>query len=164
LERLGRRIERTQTFNQGLITVEYLARTPVDMKAHRAGETPNDPRAFERQTLAALGMPAELLMRHRMPHFGHIFSSDRHVAWYISYLWSDTLSADAYEAFLKGADATTRPWQAAAMLCSAWGGTIDPADGYRAFRERDPGIAAPMRSGGLPVPAAGASAPKATAH
>jgi peptidyl-dipeptidase Dcp len=162
---LVEKIQRTETFNQGFITVEYLASALVDMKAHLAGETPIDPRAFERQTLSALGMPAELVMRHRMPHFGHIFSGDGYAARYYSYLWSDTLSADAYEAFLEGGG----PYDKAVAkrlrdaVFSA-GGTIDPADGYRAFRGRDPGIAALMRRRGFPVPTGGASAPKATAR
>ena len=164
--KLVEKIERTETFNQGFITVEYLASALVDMKVHLAGETPIDPRAFERDTLAALGMPSELVMRHRMPHFSHIFAGDGYSAGYYSYLWSDTLSADAYEAFLEA----TGPYDhvVAKRLRDhvfSVGNTIDPADGYRAFRGRDPGIAALMRRRGFPVPAGGAvPAMKATAQ
>ncbi len=159
--KLVEKIERTQTFNQGFITVEYLASALVDMKLHLAGETPIDPRAFERETLAALGMPAELVMRHRTPHFGHIFAGDGYSAGYYSYLWSDTLSTDAYEAFVEAGG----PYDHAVAtrlrdhVFSA-GNTVDPADGYRAFRGRDPGIGALMRRRGFPVPAAGAGASK----
>ena len=159
--KLVEKIERTQTFNQGFITVEYLASALVDMKLHLAGETPIDPRAFERETLAALGMPAELVMRHRTPHFAHIFAGDGYSAGYYSYLWSDTLSTDAYEAFVEAGG----PYDHAVAtrlrdyVFSA-GNTVDPADGYRAFRGRDPGIGALMRRRGFPVPAAGAGASK----
>ena len=69
------------------------------MKLHLAGDKKIDPAAFEKETLAALGMPHELVMRHRTPQFGHIFASDDYSAGYYSYLWSDVLTADAYEAF-----------------------------------------------------------------
>jgi len=164
--KLVEKIERTQTFNQGFITVEYLASALVDMKLHLAGETPIDPRAFERETLAALGMPAELVMRHRTPHFGHIFAGDGYSAGYYSYLWSDTLSTDAYEAFAEASG----PYDHAVATrlrdhVFSVGNTVDPADGYRAFRGRDPGIGALMRRRGFPVPAAGAgTSKKATAQ
>ncbi len=156
--KLVAKIERTQTFNQGFITVEYLASALIDMKLHLAGETPIDPSAFERQTLAALGMPAELVMRHRTPHFSHVFAGDGYSAGYYSYLWSDTLSADAYEAFAEAGG----PYDHAVARrlrdhVFSVGNTIDPAEGYRAFRGRDPGIAALMRKRGFPVPAAGAA-------
>ncbi|HEX4620035.1 MAG TPA: M3 family metallopeptidase, partial [Myxococcaceae bacterium] len=95
------RIERASKFNQGFDTVEYLSGALVDMKVHlEKGKV--DPASFERQTLAALGMPKEIVMRHRMPHFSHIFADDGYSAGYYSYLWADTLSADAYEAFTEG--------------------------------------------------------------
>jgi len=164
--KLVEKIERSQTFNQGFITVEYLASALVDMKLHLAGETPIDPSAFERETLAALGMPAELVMRHRMPHFSHIFSGDGYSAGYYSYLWSDTLSADAYEAFVEAGG----PYDKAVAKrlrddVFSVGNTIDPAEAYRAFRGRDPGIAALMRRRGFPIAAGGAApASKATAN
>ena len=94
------KIEKAATFNQGFATVEYLASALVDMKLHLAGDAGTiDPDAFERETLAALGMPTEIVMRHRTPQFAHIFSSDGYSAGYYSYLWADTLTADAWEAF-----------------------------------------------------------------
>jgi peptidyl-dipeptidase Dcp len=159
--KLVEKIERTQTFNQGFITVEYLSSALVDMKLHLAGETPIEPRAFERDTLAALGMPSEIVMRHRTPHFGHVFAGDGYSAGYYSYLWSDTLSTDAYEAFVEAGG----PYDHAVATrlrehVFSVGNTVDPADGYRAFRGRDPGIGALMRRRGFPVPAAGAGASK----
>jgi len=149
---LASKIERTRTFNQGYQTVEYLSSALVDMKLHLAGETPIDPRRFERETLAPLGMPSELVMRHRTPHFLHVFSGDSYSAGYYSYLWSDTLSADAWEAFVEHGG----PYDKAVATrlrddVFSVGDTIDPADGYRAFRGRDPGIAALMRKRGFPV-------------
>jgi peptidyl-dipeptidase Dcp len=157
---LVRKIERTETFNQGFITMEYLASALVDLKLHLAGETPIDPRKFERETLSAHGMPPEIVMRHRITHFGHIFAGDGYSAGYYSYLWSDTLSADAYEAFVEAGG----PYDKTVSRrlhddVFSVGNTIDPADGYRAFRGRDPGTAALMRRRGFPVPAAGPAAP-----
>jgi peptidyl-dipeptidase Dcp len=150
------RIEKAATFNQGFATVEYLASALVDMKLHLAGAKPIDPDAFEKETLAALGMPREIVMRHRTPHFTHVFSGDGYSAGYYSYLWSDTLTADAYEAFLEGrgpydVDVARRLVQHVFSV----GNTVDPAEGYRAFRGKDPGIAALMRKRGFPVPATG---------
>jgi peptidyl-dipeptidase Dcp len=151
---LVQRIERASTFNQGFATVEYLASALVDMKLHLAGDQTIDPDAFERDTLKALGMPSEIVMRHRTPQFSHAFSSDGYSAGYYSYLWSDTLSADAWEAFTEAGG----PYDKAVAkrlrdaVFSA-GNTVDPADAYRAFRGRDPGIAALMRKRGFPAPA-----------
>ncbi|MFL5311000.1 MAG: M3 family metallopeptidase, partial [Myxococcales bacterium] len=158
------KIERSKTFNQGFATVEYLSAALVDMKLHLAGAIPIDPRRFEKETLAALGMPAELVMRHRTPHFQHVFSGDGYSAGYYSYLWSDTLSADAWEAFVEqgGAYDKAVARRLRENVFSA-GNTVDPADAYRKFRGRDPGIAALMRKRGFPVPASAAAAdPKAS--
>jgi peptidyl-dipeptidase Dcp len=124
------------------------------MKLHLAGDAEIDPRAFERDTLAALGMPAEIVMRHRTPQFGHVFSGDGYAAGYYSYLWSDTLSADAWEAFTE-AGGPYDPIVAKRLHDEvlATGNTRDPAEAYRAFRGHDPGIAALMRTRGFPVPA-----------
>ena len=150
---LVRKIEKSERFNQGFITVEYLASALIDMKLHLAGEAPIDARKFERETLASLGMPSEIVMRHRTAHFSHVFAGDGYSAGYYSYLWSDTLSADAWEAFFEAGG----PYDKAVArrlrdnVFSA-GNKVDPADGYRAFRGRDPGIAALMRKRGFPVP------------
>jgi peptidyl-dipeptidase Dcp len=152
-DELVEKIRRAETFNQGFQTVEYLAAALVDMKLHLAGETPIDPDAFERETLAALGMPREIVMRHRTPHFGHVFAGDGYSAGYYSYLWSDTLTADAAEAFEEAGsfydEAVARRLRDHVFSV---GNTVDPADGYRAFRGKDPGIAALMRKRGFPVP------------
>ncbi|NUO03359.1 MAG: M3 family metallopeptidase, partial [Saprospiraceae bacterium] len=93
------KINNASKFNQGFATVELIASALIDMKLHLAGSAKIDPDAFEKENLAALGMPSEIVMRHRTPQFGHIFADDGYSAGYYSYLWSDVLSADAYEAF-----------------------------------------------------------------
>ena len=144
------KIKRTATFNQGFATVEYLSAALVDMKLHLAGDRKIDPDAFERETLVQLGMPKEIVMRHRLPHFLHVFSSDSYSAGYYSYLWSDVLTADAFGAFVEGKG----PYDKAVAerlrkYIFAVGNTIDPADAYRNFRGRDPKIDALMKKRGF---------------
>ena len=152
---LVQKIERAATFNEGFDTLEYLASAIVDLKLHTAGgDQPIDPDKFERETLTALGMPSEIVMRHRTPQFNHIFSGDGYSAGYYSYLWSDTITADAYEAFTEGKGAYDK--DVAKRLRDnvfAIGNTVDPADAYRAFRGKDPGIEPLLRKRGFPVPA-----------
>ncbi len=146
------RIKRSSTFNQGFITVEYLAAALVDMKLHLAGDRKIDADTFERETLAELGMPNEIVMRHRTPQFLHVFASDGYSAGYYSYLWSDVITADAYGAFVEGRGPYDR--RVAERLRKnifSVGNTIDPAEGYRAFRGRDPKIEALMKKRGFPV-------------
>jgi peptidyl-dipeptidase Dcp len=153
---LLQKIERASTFNQGFKTVEYLSAAIVDMKMHLVTDATVEPAAFERDTLAALGMPKEIVMRHRPPHFAHVFSGDGYSAGYYSYLWADTISADAYEAFTEGKGPYDKAVARKLRVLISEGNTVDPADAYRAFRGRDPGIAALMRKRGFPVPPAGA--------
>jgi len=150
---LVERIARADRFNQGFDTVEALSSAIVDMRLHLAGDVPIDPTAFERETLAAIGMPDELVMRHRTPQFLHVFSSDGYAAAYYSYLWADSITADAWEAFTEAGG----PWdrEVADRLIRhvfSVGNTVAPADGYRAFRGRDPEVAALMRKRGFPEP------------
>jgi peptidyl-dipeptidase Dcp len=148
------KIEKASRFNQGFATVEYLASALVDMKLHLAGDQTIDPDKFEKDTLTALGMPSEIVMRHRTPQFGHVFSGDGYSAGYYSYIWSDTLSADAWEAFTAGGGAYDKA--VAKRLRDdifSIGNTVDPAEAYKKFRGREPGIAALMRKRGFPVPA-----------
>jgi len=93
------RIQQSSTFNQGFATVEYLSSAMVDMEMHNRPTGVADPDAFERETLTRLGMPRELVMRHRLPQFNHLFSSDAYSAGYYSYLWSETMDADTWAAF-----------------------------------------------------------------
>jgi len=144
------RIEKASKFNQGFSTTEYLASALMDMKYHLSTEEEINPDNFERETLTALGMPKELVMRHRSPHFSHIFSGDSYSAGYYSYLWSDVLTADAYNAFTEGGGPYDKA--VAARLREhvfSVGNTIDPAEGYRAFRGSDPKINALMKKRGF---------------
>ncbi len=149
---LVERIKRAETFNQGFDTVEYLAAAIVDMRLHLAGNVDIDPAAFEEKTLAELNMPPQIVMRHRMPHFAHVFSGDGYSAGYYSYLWSDALTADAAEAITEAGgffDAAVADKLKANVL--SVGDTIDPAEGFRAFRGRDVDTDALLRKRGLPV-------------
>jgi peptidyl-dipeptidase Dcp len=147
---LVERIERAATFNQGFATVEYLASAIVDMRMHLAGDQRIDPDEFERRTLADLGMPREIVMRHRSPHFLHVFSGDSYSAGYYSYLWSDVLSADAYSAFTEaGGPYDPAVAQRLRQYIYTVGNTIDPAEGYRQFRGREPRVEALMQDRGF---------------
>ncbi|MGE0491414.1 MAG: M3 family metallopeptidase [Vulcanimicrobiota bacterium] len=149
---LVEKIEKAATFNQGFATVEYLASAIVDMKLHLAGEVEIDTRKFEKETLDALGMPKEIVMRHRIPQFGHVFSGDGYSAGYYSYLWSEVLDHDCWEAFLE-ADGPYDKKVAKRLHDDIMqvGNTIDPAVAYRNFRGRDPKIEALLRSRGFPT-------------
>jgi peptidyl-dipeptidase Dcp len=146
------KVERAKTFNQGFATVEYLSAALIDMKLHLAARKDSriDADAFERETLAALGMPKEIVMRHRTPQFGHVFSGDGYSAGYYSYLWADTLTADAWDAFGEGKGAWDKDVaQRLRDNVFSIGNTRDPAEAYRSFRGRDPGIEALMRKRGF---------------
>jgi peptidyl-dipeptidase Dcp len=146
------KIENASTFNQGFGTVEYLASALIDMKLHLAGNQKIDADKFERETLEKLGMPREIVMRHRTPQFGHVFSSDGYSAGYYSYLWSDTITADAFEAFVeKGGPYDKTVAERMIKNIFSVGNTVDPAEGYRNFRGRDPKIEALMKKRGFPV-------------
>jgi peptidyl-dipeptidase Dcp len=149
---LVERIKRASTFNEGFATTEYLSSALVDMKLHLAGSQKIDPDAFEKKTLEELGMPSELVMRHRTPQFGHVFASDGYSAGYYSYLWSDVLTADAFEAFVEGKGAyDKRVAERLRKYIFSVGNTVDPAAAYRSFRGRDPRVEALMRKRGFPV-------------
>ncbi|MEM9585780.1 MAG: M3 family metallopeptidase [Planctomycetota bacterium] len=146
------KIENASKFNQGFATVEYLASALIDMKLHLAGDAPIEPDSFERETLKELGMPDELPMRHRTPHFSHIFSSDAYSAGYYSYLWSDALTADAAEHFESaGGFFDAKLAKSLHDNVLSVGDTIDPADGFRQFRGRDVDTSALLRKRGFPV-------------
>ena len=148
------RIKKAATFNQGFATVEYLAAALVDMKMHLAGSATIDPAVFERETLAQLGMPKEIVMRHRPTQFLHVFGSDGYSAGYYSYLWSDVITADAALTFTE-AGGLYDPAVAKRLRDNVFaiGNTVDPADAYRAFRGRDPQIEGLMRKRGFSPPA-----------
>ncbi|WP_262695747.1 M3 family metallopeptidase [Kordiimonas aquimaris] len=145
------KIKAADTFNQGFATTEYLASALVDMRFHTTDPEGIDPDAFERETLADLGMPSELVMRHRSPHFGHIFSGEGYSAGYYSYMWADVLTSDAAEAFAEAPGGFYDKAVAKKLVDNLFAirNAKDPADAYRAFRGRDVRIEALMRDRGF---------------
>lgn len=148
------KIEAAGKFGEGFGTTEYLASALIDMKLHLAGDADIDPDKFEREELAKLNMPKEIVMRHRTPQFGHVFSSDGYSAGYYSYLWADTLTADAAEAFEEAPGGFYDKAVAKRLYedIMSKGNTVDPVEQFRAFRGRDVKIGALMRKRGFPVP------------
>jgi peptidyl-dipeptidase Dcp len=139
-----------RTFGAGFATVEFTASALVDMAYHARADAPAQPLAFEAETLAALSMPDTIAMRHRTPHFGHVFAGDGYSAGYYSYMWSEVLDADAFSAFEETGD----PFNAelAARLKQniyAAGGSRDPEALYTAFRGKMPSPEAMMEKRGL---------------
>ncbi len=132
------KINNASKFNTGFKTVETLSSALVDMKIHLAGSELIDPKAFEKKTLEELHMPSEMVMRHRLPAFGHIFSSDGYSAGYYSYLWSEVLSADAYAAFTEAGGPYDKT-VAKKLYDNVFsvGGTVDEATAYRNFIGHD---------------------------
>ncbi|WP_347302962.1 M3 family metallopeptidase [Croceibacterium sp. TMG7-5b_MA50] len=140
------------TFNQGFATVEYLASAIVDMKLHTQDQPVTDPDAFEAAALAEIGMPREIVMRHRLPQFNHLFSSDAYSAGYYSYLWSETMDADTWAAFEEAGsywDKETADRFARVLLST--GNETDRAEAYRNFRGRDPDVTALLKIRGFPT-------------
>ena len=146
------KLEQAANFNQGFEVTEYLASAIMDMRYHTADPADLDPDRFERGSLADLGMPGEIVMRHRSPHFGHIFSGEGYAAGYYSYLWADVLTADAAEAFAEAPGGFYDQGLAAKLVefLFAPRNAIDPAEAYRAFRGRDAPVDAYLRSKGFP--------------
>lgn len=148
------KIKKASTFNQGFGTTEYLASALIDMKLHLADPTNIDIDKFERETLNELNMPKELVMRHRTPHFGHVFSGEGYATAYYGYMWADVLTSDASEAF-KDAPGGFYDAEVAEKLVTylfAPRNSMDPAEAYRLFRGRDAKIEALMKDRGFPVP------------
>ena len=146
---LVKRLQAARNFNQGFQTVEYLASAIVDLDLHLLRDAKGlDVDRFEQQTLTRIGMPDEIVMRHRIPHFQHIIGG--YAAGYYSYLWSEVMDADAFEAFEETGDVfdgkTAR--RLYETIYSA-GGRRDPAEAYKAFRGRPPTTKALREKRGL---------------
>lgn len=146
------KIRASDKFNQGFATVEYLSSAIVDMKLHNRTTPVTDIDAFERDTLNAMGMPREIVMRHRLPQFGHLFSSDAYSAGYYSYLWSETMDADTWAAFEEAGS----PWDRKVAdrfrtILLETGNETDRIEAYRAFRGRDPDVTALLKKRGFPT-------------
>lgn len=146
------KIEASRTFNQGYATVEYLSAALVDMALHTRPDGQVDAAAFEREALEAIGMPREIALRHRLPHFNHLFSSDSYSAGYYSYLWSEVMDADTWQAFEESGNVFD-PDLARGMreYILAPGNSTDRAEAYRQFRGRDPQVEALLEVRGFPT-------------
>lgn len=144
------RLKKSKTFNQGFATVEFLASAIVDMRLHLMPEPPGDMRRFEAETLRELGMPSEIVMRHRIPHFLHLFSGESYAAGYYAYYWAQVHEADAMEAFLEAGgpyDAATAKRFYDRIL--SVGGSVPAAQAFRNFRGRDASVDAFLRRKGF---------------
>ena len=137
------------TYDMGFSTVEYVASAMVDLEFHD-GDAPSDPMARQAEILAGLGMPRSITMRHAAPHFAHVFSGDGYSSGYYSYMWSEVMDADAFEAFEEAGGAFD-PERAAALEANilSTGGSRDAGELYVAFRGRLPGVEALLKGRGL---------------
>ncbi|HET9415337.1 MAG TPA: M3 family metallopeptidase [Pseudolabrys sp.] len=145
------RLLATRTFNQGFATVEYTACALVDLDLHSLPDAKVlDVTAFERKDLERIAMPSEIVMRHRLPHFQHLFSGGGYAAGYYSYMWSEVLDADAFAAFEETGNAFDPPTakRLRDYVYSA-GNRRDPEDAYKAFRGRLPTVDALLKKRGL---------------
>ncbi|MDM7862276.1 M3 family metallopeptidase [Alteromonas sp. ASW11-36] len=147
------KIKAAATFNEGFKTTEYMASAIVDLLYHTTDPATIEPDAFEREQLQALGMPEEIVMRHRSPHFGHIFSGEGYAAAYYGYMWAEVLTSDAAEAFAEapGGFYDEALSERLVKYLFAVRNAMDPAEAYRKFRGRDANVEALMRDRGFPV-------------
>jgi len=147
------KITKAKHFNQGFSTVEYLAAAIYDLKIHTApADKPIDAGEFEQRAMKEIGCPPEIVMRHRPTQFGHIFAGDGYSAGYYAYLWADTLTADAAEAFVEAGsfyDKTTAKKLYESIM--SVGNSIPPEEAFRRFRGRDVDSNALMRDRGFPA-------------
>jgi len=150
-EELLQRLVAARNFNMGFATVEYVSSALVDLEFHSLPTADSlDAAVFEKKTLSEIGMPAEIGMRHRSPHFGHIFSGGGYASAYYSYMWSEVLDADAFAAFEEAGDIFD-PSTAKRLRDTIYaaGGRQDPTDAYKAFRGRLPSADALLRKRGF---------------
>ena len=147
------KIKQAATFNQGFSTTEYLASALVDMKFHTVDPTGIDADKFERETLSALKMPEQVVMRHRSTQFGHIFSGEGYASSYYGYMWAEVLTADAAEAFAQAQGGFYDKEVADKLVKHLFSvrNAVDPSEAYRAFRGRDAKVEALMRDRGFSV-------------
>ena len=146
------KIEASSTFNQGYATVSYLSSALVDMDLHTQATPPTDIAAFEKASLDRLGMPKEIVMRHRLPQFNHLFTSDAYSAGYYSYLWSEVMDADTWAYFEESGDVFNPDIGGRfKSIILAPGNTTDRGDAYRQFRGRNPDVAALLKVRGFPT-------------
>ncbi len=138
-----------QNFDQGFATVEYIASALVDLEFHD-GPPPGDPMQKQAEVLDALGLPRAIRMRHATPHFAHVFAGDGYSSGYYSYMWSEVMDADAFEAFRETGDAFDKATASRLEEFILSAGGRDEAEAlYTAFRGRMPGVGALLKGRGL---------------
>lgn len=151
-ESLIKKMRAASTFNQGFATVEYLADAILDMQIHTDPSGEIEPDAFEKKALKDIGMPKQIVLRHRLPQFMHLFTSDAYSAGYYSYLWSDVMAADAWHAFEETKDPfDPKTAEKFKNVILATGNAVDRAEAYRQFRGRDPKVEALLENRGFPT-------------
>lgn len=145
------KIKKAETFNQGFMTTEYLASAIMDLELHKANPEDLDVEKFEKETLAKLNMPKELVMRHRTPQFGHVFSGEGYATAYYGYMWAEVLTSDAAEYFANSPDGFYNKELSEKLIKYLFAprNAIDPAEAYRKFRGRDAKIDALMKDRGF---------------
>lgn len=150
---LVEKIKKAATFNQGFKTTEYMASAIMDLLYHTTDPDKIDGENFEQQELAKLGMPSEVVMRHRSTHFGHIFSGEGYSSGYYGYMWAEVLTSDAAEAFAQAPGGFYDKDMADKLVKHLFSirNAMDPADAYRLFRGRDAQVEALMRDRGFPI-------------
>lgn len=147
------KIKKAATFNEGFKTTEYMASAIMDLLYHTTDPAKIEPQQFEAEQLAALGMPEEVVMRHRSTQFGHVFSSEGYSSGYYGYMWAEVLTSDAAEAFAEapGGFYDKDLSQKLVDHLFAIRNALDPAEAYRLFRGRDAEVEALMRDRGFPI-------------
>jgi peptidyl-dipeptidase Dcp len=149
-EEMLRRLLAARNFNQGFATVEYTAAALIDLGLHRvAGTEPLDPARFEREFQERMEVPKEIGLRHRLPHFQHLFAGGGYAAGYYAYLWAEVLDADGFAAFTEAGNAFDPELAARLKAIYSAGDTRDPMELYCAFRGREPTITALLQQRGL---------------
>lgn len=149
---LVKRLLDARNFNQGFATVEFVSSAIVDLDLHQAAQPDADVDvdAAEADTLARIGMPGEIVLRHRPTQFLHLFASSGYAAGYYSYLWAEVMDADAFQAFEETGDVfDAGVAEKLYRYIYSSGGSIDPAEAYQAFRGRMPTIDALLEKRGL---------------
>ncbi|MGS2721451.1 M3 family metallopeptidase [Paraglaciecola aestuariivivens] len=152
-QELVQKIKKAATFNEGFKTTEYLASAIMDLLYHTTDPAQIEPQAFEKAQLSALGMPEEVVMRHRSSHFGHVFSSEGYASGYYGYMWAEVLTSDAAEAFAEAPGGFYDKEVSQKLVDHLFSirNAMDPAEAYRLFRGRDAKVEALMRDRGFPI-------------
>jgi peptidyl-dipeptidase Dcp len=147
------KIKKAATFNEGFKTTEYMASAIMDLLYHTTDPALIEPQTFEKAQLTALGMPEEVVMRHRSTQFGHVFSSEGYSSGYYGYMWAEVLTSDAAEAFAEAPGGFYDKDVSKKLVDHLFSirNAMDPAEAYRLFRGRDAEVEALMRDRGFPV-------------